>query len=93
MSVELDRNESDTEVYEQYRALSTAAVASLIVGLLSCVAVLDWSLLAIPLIGIALSAFALRADAPQANGAERRELGASGPGAVAVVRRGRPGAG
>jgi hypothetical protein len=59
MSVELDRNESDTEVYEQYRALSTSAVASLIVGLLSCVAVLDWSLLAIPLIGIALSAFAL----------------------------------
>ena len=52
MSVELDRNESDTEVYEQYRALSTAAVASLIVGLLSCVAVLDWSLVAIPLIGI-----------------------------------------
>ena len=47
------------EHYEQYRSLSTSAVASLIVGLLSSAAILDWSLLAIPLVGIALSTYAL----------------------------------
>ncbi len=59
MSVELDRPDSSTESYEQYRALSTAAVASLIVGLLSSLAIFDWSLVAIPLIGVMASAFAL----------------------------------
>jgi len=50
---------SQLEHYEQYRSLSTSAVASLIVGLLSSAAILDWSLLAIPLVGIALSTYAL----------------------------------
>jgi hypothetical protein len=59
MSVDLETPAAATSEYEQYRALSTAAVASLIVGLLSCAAVLDWSLMAIPLIGILLSLFAL----------------------------------
>ena len=44
--------------YEQYRALSTAAVASLIVGLLSSLAILDWMLIAIPAIGVPLAAYA-----------------------------------
>ena len=47
MSIELEIRQSDADYYEQYRALSTSAVASLIVGLLSCLAVLDWMLVAI----------------------------------------------
>jgi len=59
MSIELESPESATEQYEQYRALSTSAVASLIVGLLSCLAIFDWTLIAIPVIGIPLSALSL----------------------------------
>jgi hypothetical protein len=59
MSIELETPRSTGENYEQYRALSTAAVASLIVGLLSCLAILDWTLVAIPVIGVPLSLFAL----------------------------------
>jgi hypothetical protein len=60
MSIQVETRESPDESYEQYRSLSTSAVASLIVGLLSCTAILDWSLVAVPVIGIALSVFALR---------------------------------
>jgi hypothetical protein len=59
MSIDLETPATGTERYEQYRALSTSAVASLIVGLLSCAAILDWPLVAIPLMGIPLSLFAL----------------------------------
>jgi hypothetical protein len=59
MSVELDRQPNDAEQFEQYRALSTSAVAALIVGLLSSLAILDWTLVAVPLIGVATSAFAV----------------------------------
>jgi hypothetical protein len=59
MSIELESRQSANEQYDRYRALSTSAVASLIVGLLSCLAILDWSLVAIPMIGIPLSAFSL----------------------------------
>ena len=59
MSTELEIRQADTEYYERYRALSTAAVASLIVGVLSCMAVLDWMLVALPLIGIPLSIYAV----------------------------------
>jgi hypothetical protein len=59
MSIELESRVSSNEEYEQYRALSTSAVASLIVGLLSSLAILDWPLVAIPLVGIPLAAFAL----------------------------------
>ena len=58
MSIELDSPETTIESYEHYRALSTAAVASFIVGLLSVLALLDWILVAIPAIGVALSSFA-----------------------------------
>jgi hypothetical protein len=58
MSIELDSHQSATENYQRYRALSTSAVASLVVGLLSCLALLDWTLVAIPLVGVALSSFA-----------------------------------
>ena len=58
MSIELDSRQSAAENYERYRALSTSAVASLVIGLLSCLALLDWSLVAIPLVGVALSSFA-----------------------------------
>jgi len=59
MSIELETPRSGSEHYEQYRALSTSAVASFIVGLLACTAILDWSLVTIPLIGVSLSIFAL----------------------------------
>ncbi|MBI3839656.1 MAG: hypothetical protein HY288_17180 [Planctomycetia bacterium] len=58
MSIELEARQSSVESYEQYRALSTAAVASLIVGLLSCLALLDWLLLGVPVIGIVLASLA-----------------------------------
>jgi len=58
MSIELDSLETKVDSYEHYRALSTAAVASLIVGLLSVLAFFDWILVAIPVIGVALSSFA-----------------------------------
>lgn len=58
MSLELDAPETAADHYEQYRAVSTAAVASLIIGLLSIAAFLDWTMLAIPVIGVALSSFA-----------------------------------
>ncbi len=59
MSIDLDIPERSTEDYEQYRALSTIAVASLIVGLLSPMAILSWLLVTIPVVGVALSLFAL----------------------------------
>lgn len=59
MSIELESPESSAAEYERYRALSTSAVASLIVGVLSVLAILDWTLVAIPLVGIGLSILAL----------------------------------
>ena len=38
MSTDLEIRQTDADYYERYRALSTAAVASPIVGLLSCLA-------------------------------------------------------
>lgn len=49
---------SDSD-YEQYRALSTAAVASLIVGLLSPLAILDWTLVIVPIVGVLVSLVAI----------------------------------
>jgi Domain of unknown function (DUF4190)/Protein of unknown function (DUF3299) len=59
MSIELEAPRSSTEQYEHYRALSTAAVASLILGLLSWLAILDWMLIVVPVVGTALGAYAL----------------------------------
>jgi hypothetical protein len=59
MSIELESHASTADEYEHYRALSTSAVAGLIVGLLAPLAVLDWTLVAIPLIGIVVSALSL----------------------------------
>ena len=59
MSTDLEIRQTDADYYERYRALSTAAVASLIVGLLSCLALLDWLLVALPVIGIPLAIYAL----------------------------------
>ena len=56
MSIELESPGPRPTVYEQYRALSSAAVASLIVGLLSPLAILDWTLVALPVIGVAVGA-------------------------------------
>ncbi len=59
MSIVLASPAAPADHYEQYRALSTSAVASLIVGLLSPLAILDWTLVVIPLIGVPLSLLAL----------------------------------
>lgn len=59
MSTQLETPESAPSDYEQYRPLATSAVASLIVGLLSFLAILDWTLVAIPVIGVAVSLVAL----------------------------------
>ncbi len=50
-----DYNPADT-----YRALSTAAVASLVLGMLSILALLDWWLALIPIAGVILGIAALR---------------------------------
>jgi hypothetical protein len=82
MSTELEIRQADADYYERYRALSTAAVASLIVGLLSCLAVLDWMLVALPLIGIPLAIYALvqvkrRSDELTGSGVARAGLALS----------------
>src|SRR4051812_31522270 len=59
MSIELEAPRNSAEQYEQYRALSTAAVASLILGLLSWLAILDWMLIVVPVVGTALGTYAL----------------------------------
>ena len=43
-----------------YRALSTAAVSSLVLGLLAISAILGWTLLAIPLLGLCLGIYGVR---------------------------------
>jgi hypothetical protein len=78
MSIELDSHQSPADAYEQYRAVSTVAVASLIVGLLSPLAVLDWSLVAIPAIGLPLAAYAwwkVRRHADELTGAAAARAG------------------
>lgn len=60
MSIDLETYEPAAEYYEQYRALSTSAVASLIVGVLSSLAFLDWTLAIVPVIGVALALTSLR---------------------------------
>jgi hypothetical protein len=65
MNVEtLERPASPTdnghEYYRQYKALSTAAVGSFVLGLASVLALFDWSLLAVPVVGILLSLYSVR---------------------------------
>lgn len=59
MSVDVDTYEEPNQQYENYRALSTAAVASVIVGVLSITSILSWFLVGVPLIGIALAIYAI----------------------------------
>ena len=48
------------EYYQQYKALSTAAVGSFVLGLASVMALFDWALLAVPAIGILFGSYAVR---------------------------------
>jgi hypothetical protein len=48
------------EEYRQYKALSATAVASLVLGLASAFAALDWMLLIVPVLGILLGLLAMR---------------------------------
>ena len=59
MSTDLALPLSPADDYEQYRALSTAAVASLIIGLLSPLAILSWSLAVVPITGVLVSLLAI----------------------------------
>lgn len=58
-STEANSAAADHE-YAQYRALSSLAVASLVVGLFSAVAWLDWLGAAVPVVGVVLGALACR---------------------------------
>jgi hypothetical protein len=61
MSVELQRGTDEApNDFSQYRALSTLAVMSLVVGLLSSLALLDWVWLPIAVAGVLLGAHAWR---------------------------------
>ncbi len=46
--------------FEDYRSLSTAAVGSVVVGLLSALALLDWMMLLFPVAGLAVGIYAVR---------------------------------
>jgi len=60
MSVDIDSIESaESEDQLQYRAISSAAVASVILGLLSFLACLDWMWIFIPVMGIVVGLFAV----------------------------------
>ena len=56
----IDSAAADAEYYQQYRALSTAAVASAVFGLGSIASFFDWSLLLLPMLGAATGLFAIR---------------------------------
>ena len=59
MSVDLEPLEaSETSLELQYRSLSSSAVASLVIGLLSCLAILAWSMVMIPIVGVMLGVYA-----------------------------------
>lgn len=58
LTSETDRS-ADRDVL-RYRALSSAAVASLVLGVLSSVALLDWPMLSVPVIGVILGVYAVR---------------------------------
>lgn len=63
MSIELERPEVEPSLsddYARYRALSSMAVVSGVLGLLSASALLDWTLFVIPLAGIITGIAALK---------------------------------
>lgn len=69
MNLELQEHQTDLEDLpqddfydgpEDYRALSSAAVASLVLGVLSILALLDWWLAVVPLFGAVMAVYALR---------------------------------
>jgi hypothetical protein len=61
MATELVDHVTETDEQFDYRPLSTIAVASLVIGLISSLAVLDWIMLSLPLVGIVLGVYAVRA--------------------------------
>jgi hypothetical protein len=56
----LDDRLLETDEQFDYRPLSSIAVASLVMGVLSGLALLDWVMLAFPLVGIVLGVYAVR---------------------------------
>jgi hypothetical protein len=71
MATDIDDHPLDEHLLESdeqfnYRPLSSIAVASLVMGLLSGVALLDWVMLAFPLVGIVLGIYAVRTVGRQA---------------------------
>ena len=78
MSVAMTSTPSDLDVGVQYRALSTMAVMSLVLGLLSASAGLAWSLGAIPALGIltgALAWYRIRSNPSELTGTLFAQLG------------------
>jgi hypothetical protein len=81
MSVDLERPpvaDAEIESYAHYRALSTLAVVSCVLGVLSVLAFLDWSLAVIPFVGAFCGAVALRrirANASELSGQGLAKIG------------------
>ena len=55
----LSSQDADVSRYEQYRALSISAVSSLVLGVLSILAMYEWVLAVIPLLGIVVGVISL----------------------------------
>lgn len=78
MSIDIASPALPADNYEQYRALSTASVAGLILGLLSPLAILDWIFLVVPLCGVLVSLLALvkvRRNREELSGAPLARMG------------------
>ncbi len=56
----IDSTEDDFDPLDDYRAISTPAIASLALGVLSALAILDWWLLAVPVAAVALGIAGLK---------------------------------
>jgi hypothetical protein len=74
----------DYDPADDYRALSTAAVASLALGILSALALLDWALVLIPIAALALGLLALRQINRRRDEYTGRKLAIAGSGLALV---------
>ncbi len=74
----------DYDPADDYRALSTPAVASLALGILSALALLDWLLLLIPVAALALGLLALRQISQRREEYTGRKLAIAGTGLALV---------
>jgi hypothetical protein len=79
-----DNVADDYDPADDYRALSTPAVASLALGILSALALLDWALVLIPIAALALGLLALRQINRRRDEYTGRKLAVAGSGLALV---------